>query len=243
MVYRQRVARTVHLQQKRPSLGFGESGFVKLWTTYTVSPIHFSWQGFRLKWRICKFRLTRLGFKLECTGNACTLYIFYCKGFEIHIHVQLNESGFLPFQLRNAQDQRCFDNHQYLFQAPERLYFETCHFKLATQVGQPYNSIIYYEAFRTLCSTSIKHLNVFINLVLWFLFRYIQGFSLTKDHFLRTSLQCVVLKEDREGARPMLEDCIIGPKDKWTHIKVNLINTQNNLDSWFLSSVLKNKKK
>ncbi|XP_048733058.2 polypeptide N-acetylgalactosaminyltransferase 1-like [Ostrea edulis] len=87
--------------------------------------------------------------------------------------------------LRNAQDQRCFDNHQYLFQAPERLYFETCHFKLATQ-----------------------------------------GFSLTKDHFLRTSLQCVVLKEDREGARPMLEDCIIGPKDKWTHIKDGYIKHQ-----------------
>lgn len=80
--------------------------------------------------------------------------------------------------LQNMHDPRCLDNHQYLFQAPERLFFESCHFKLATQ-----------------------------------------GFSLTNDNLLRTSLQCVVLKENKEGSRPMLEDCIIGPRDKWTHVK------------------------
>lgn len=80
--------------------------------------------------------------------------------------------------LQNVHDPRCLDNHQYLFQAPERLFFESCHFKLATQ-----------------------------------------GFSLTNDNLLRTSLQCVVLKENKEGSRPMLEDCIIGPRDKWTHVK------------------------
>ncbi|XP_061164827.1 polypeptide N-acetylgalactosaminyltransferase 13-like [Saccostrea echinata] len=84
--------------------------------------------------------------------------------------------------LRNVNDNKCFDNHQYLFQAPERLFFEPCHFKLATQ-----------------------------------------GFSLTNDNLLRTSLQCVVLKENQEGARPMLEDCIIGPRDKWTHVKNSYI--------------------
>ncbi|XP_060581406.1 polypeptide N-acetylgalactosaminyltransferase 13-like [Ruditapes philippinarum] len=44
-----------------------------------------------------------------------------------------------------------------------------------------------------------------------------QGFSLTKDKLLRTSLQCVVLKEQFDGARPKLEDCIIGPRDTWIH--------------------------
>ncbi|KAL4228077.1 hypothetical protein ACF0H5_013512 [Mactra antiquata] len=77
---------------------------------------------------------------------------------------------------RNLHTNRCLDNHQYLFQAAEPLYAETCHYQLATQ-----------------------------------------GFSLTKDKLLRTSLQCVVIKSMTAGARPKLEDCIIGPRDTWTH--------------------------
>ena len=49
----------------------------------------------------------------------------------------------------------------------------------------------------------------------------LQGFTLTNEGLLRSSLQCLVVKEDRPGARVHLEDCIIGPKDKWTHPKVD----------------------
>ena len=76
----------------------------------------------------------------------------------------------------------CLDNHGYLFQAPEQLYVEMCHYKLATQ-----------------------------------------GFSWTKEKLLRTSLQCVVVKEIGEGVRPVLEDCIIGPRDTWEHKKSTYI--------------------
>ncbi|XP_070176382.1 polypeptide N-acetylgalactosaminyltransferase 13-like isoform X2 [Littorina saxatilis] len=48
-----------------------------------------------------------------------------------------------------------------------------------------------------------------------------QGFTLTKEGLLRSSLQCLVVKEDSPGARVQLEDCIIGPKDKWTHPRPN----------------------
>ena len=47
-----------------------------------------------------------------------------------------------------------------------------------------------------------------------------KGFSLTKERLLRTSLQCVVYKGETPDARPQLEDCIIGPKDKWLHKRV-----------------------
>ncbi|VDI28998.1 polypeptide N-acetylgalactosaminyltransferase [Mytilus galloprovincialis] len=79
---------------------------------------------------------------------------------------------------RNLQNNQCLDNHSYLFQAPEALYVEICHYKLATQ-----------------------------------------GFSWTKEKLLRTSLQCVVVKDMQEGTRPILEDCIIGPRDQWDHTK------------------------
>lgn len=46
-----------------------------------------------------------------------------------------------------------------------------------------------------------------------------QGFSWTKDLLLRTSLQCVVVKESTKGTKPKLEDCIIGPRDEWKHEK------------------------
>lgn len=77
---------------------------------------------------------------------------------------------------RNLHTNKCLDNHQYLFQAPEQLFAEPCHYQYASQ-----------------------------------------GFSMTNEKFLRTSLQCVVVKENFEGARPKLEDCIIGPRDTWTH--------------------------
>ncbi|XP_076465312.1 polypeptide N-acetylgalactosaminyltransferase 13-like isoform X2 [Babylonia areolata] len=48
-----------------------------------------------------------------------------------------------------------------------------------------------------------------------------QGFSLTREGLLRSSLQCLVVKEDVAGARVQLEDCIIGPQDKWAHPKPN----------------------
>lgn len=83
---------------------------------------------------------------------------------------------------RNLQNNMCLDNHSYLFQAPEQLYMEMCHYKLATQ-----------------------------------------GFSWTKEKLLRTSLQCVVVKEIGEGVRPVLEDCIIGPRDTWEHKKSTYI--------------------
>ena len=54
-----------------------------------------------------------------------------------------------------------------------------------------------------------------INLYLIF-----QGFSLTNERLLRTSLQCVVYKGEAPDARPQLEDCIIGPRDKWLHKRV-----------------------
>lgn len=77
---------------------------------------------------------------------------------------------------RNLHTNKCLDNHQYLFQAPEPLYAEPCHYMYAAQ-----------------------------------------GFSMTTDKLLRTSLQCVVVKEMMEGARPKLEDCLIGPRDTWVH--------------------------
>lgn len=83
---------------------------------------------------------------------------------------------------RNLQDNRCLDNHQYLFQAPENLFLEPCHYKLAAQ-----------------------------------------GFSWRQDKLLQTSLQCVVLKQMFDGVRPMLEDCIIGPRDTWLHEKNGFI--------------------
>ncbi|XP_063447802.1 polypeptide N-acetylgalactosaminyltransferase 1-like [Mytilus trossulus] len=46
-----------------------------------------------------------------------------------------------------------------------------------------------------------------------------QGFSWTKEKLLRTTLQCVVVKDMHEGTRPVLEGCIIGPRDKWDHKK------------------------
>ncbi|KAH3782141.1 polypeptide N-acetylgalactosaminyltransferase 13-like [Dreissena polymorpha] len=50
-----------------------------------------------------------------------------------------------------------------------------------------------------------------------------QGFSMTRDGRLRTSLQCVVVKGATPGVRPKLEDCIIGPKDTWTHSQSSYI--------------------
>ncbi|XP_041375854.1 inactive polypeptide N-acetylgalactosaminyltransferase-like protein 5 [Gigantopelta aegis] len=44
-----------------------------------------------------------------------------------------------------------------------------------------------------------------------------QGFSWTTDRTLRTSLQCVVVKVHQ--LRPQLQDCIIGPRDRWIHYK------------------------
>ncbi|KAK6179901.1 hypothetical protein SNE40_012152 [Patella caerulea] len=75
---------------------------------------------------------------------------------------------------KNLGTGTCLDNHNYLFQAPEKLYSHPCHFQLGTQ-----------------------------------------GFTLTKDNLFKTTLQCVVAKV----TQPMLEDCIIGPKDKWSHVK------------------------
>ena len=49
-----------------------------------------------------------------------------------------------------------------------------------------------------------------------------QGFSLTEEKLLRTSLQCVVVKGSQPGVRPLLEDCIIGPRDTWVHKRVSL---------------------
>ncbi|KAK7115920.1 polypeptide N-acetylgalactosaminyltransferase 1-like [Littorina saxatilis] len=46
-----------------------------------------------------------------------------------------------------------------------------------------------------------------------------QGFSLAKSGLLRTTLQCVVVKEVIIGGRPKLEDCITGPRDQWNHTK------------------------
>lgn len=46
-----------------------------------------------------------------------------------------------------------------------------------------------------------------------------QGFSWTKDHLLRSSLQCVVVKEMKDGEKPKLEDCVTGPRDEWEHVK------------------------
>ena len=48
----------------------------------------------------------------------------------------------------------------------------------------------------------------------------VQGFSLTKSGLLRTTLQCVVVRETFIGGRPKLEDCIIGPRDQWKHTRV-----------------------
>ncbi|PVD20292.1 hypothetical protein C0Q70_20789 [Pomacea canaliculata] len=53
-----------------------------------------------------------------------------------------------------------------------------------------------------------------------------QGFSLTRDGLLRTTLQCVVVKDRVDGGRPKLEDCIIGPRDKWTHSKVQTLSPE-----------------
>ncbi|KAK7501657.1 hypothetical protein BaRGS_00007088, partial [Batillaria attramentaria] len=44
-----------------------------------------------------------------------------------------------------------------------------------------------------------------------------QGFALTTGGLLRSSLQCLVVKEETDGARVQLEDCIIGPADIWAH--------------------------
>nr|KAG5702866.1 hypothetical protein BaRGS_019085 [Batillaria attramentaria] len=57
-----------------------------------------------------------------------------------------------------------------------------------------------------------------------------QGFALTKEGLLRTTLQCVVVKEQYIGGRPKIEDCIIGPRDKWTHTKDGqLLHTKTKL--------------
>lgn len=62
------------------------------------------------------------------------------------------------FQLQNMHDPRCLDNHQYLFQAPERLFFEACHFKLATQVSDLIHAPIPKEWF---CAMRVLNLIVF----------------------------------------------------------------------------------
>ena len=51
-------------------------------------------------------------------------------------------------------------------------------------------------------------------------FLSLKGFSLTNQGLLRSSLQCLVVKEQMMGARVQLEDCIIGPRDRWTHPRV-----------------------
>lgn len=48
-----------------------------------------------------------------------------------------------------------------------------------------------------------------------------QGFALTKAGLFKSSLQCLVVKGDTDRARVQLEDCIIGPADKWTHPRPN----------------------
>jgi len=44
-----------------------------------------------------------------------------------------------------------------------------------------------------------------------------QAFTLTNDNRLRTSLQCVIVPLEKEGAVVKLEDCIIGKVDKWDY--------------------------
>ncbi|CAC5387304.1 GALNT [Mytilus coruscus] len=41
----------------------------------------------------------------------------------------------MSWRARNLQNNQCLDNHSYLFQAPETLYVDICHYKLATQSG------------------------------------------------------------------------------------------------------------
>ncbi|XP_052234412.1 polypeptide N-acetylgalactosaminyltransferase 13-like [Dreissena polymorpha] len=54
-----------------------------------------------------------------------------------------------------------------------------------------------------------------------------QGFSMTRDGRLRTSLQCVVVKGSIPGVRPKLEGCINGPKDTWTHSQSGFIRHES----------------
>lgn len=107
----------------------------------------------------------------------CKTFSWFIENIWPELHV-FNKDVFAWGSARNLQNNMCLDNHQYLFQAPEALFAEVCHYKLSTQ-----------------------------------------GFSWTREKLLRTSLQCVVLKEFFEGAKPKLEDCIIGPRDTWMHEK------------------------
>ncbi|KAK3096833.1 hypothetical protein FSP39_003790 [Pinctada imbricata] len=108
----------------------------------------------------------------------------HCKNFTWFIETIWPELALLYKDVlawgsaRNLEQQKCLDNHQYLFQAPENVFLEACHYQVATQ-----------------------------------------GFSWTKNHLIKTSLQCLVAKQQFDGARPMLEDCIIGPRDTWKHTK------------------------
>ncbi|XP_076442850.1 polypeptide N-acetylgalactosaminyltransferase 13-like [Babylonia areolata] len=57
-----------------------------------------------------------------------------------------------------------------------------------------------------------------------------QGFSLTKSGLLRTTLQCVVVKNKHAGQRPQLEDCITGPRDQWVHTpEGHMVHTESQL--------------
>ena len=50
--------------------------------------------------------------------------------------------------------------------------------------------------------------------------RSLQGFSLTEEGLLRTTLHCVVVKNPGTSVRPTLEDCVMGSRDKWRHLEV-----------------------
>ncbi|CAG5126565.1 unnamed protein product, partial [Candidula unifasciata] len=57
-----------------------------------------------------------------------------------------------------------------------------------------------------------------------------QAFSLTTDKLLRTSLQCVVVPDPKEGAAVKLQDCIIGTRDKWDYLQDRtIVHQKSNL--------------
>ncbi|KAK7009295.1 polypeptide N-acetylgalactosaminyltransferase 1 [Biomphalaria glabrata] len=57
-----------------------------------------------------------------------------------------------------------------------------------------------------------------------------QGFSLTNDNLLQTSLQCVVCHDPSKNPDIKLEDCIIGTRDKWDYTKdQRLLHIKSNL--------------
>ncbi|XP_050401932.1 inactive polypeptide N-acetylgalactosaminyltransferase-like protein 5 [Patella vulgata] len=54
-----------------------------------------------------------------------------------------------------------------------------------------------------------------------------QGFSLTKDLRLRTTLQCVNVIQEQSDIIPFLQDCIEGPNEKWQHKKGGFMRHKN----------------